>query len=425
MRYLYYNRTMSFSEKWFNRSNESLEGISTDEFIGYVQPKTQEAITMDGIRDQLDSGRPLNVKFGTDPTGPDLHLGHVVPIRVLDLFSRAGHNIDLVFGDFTAKVGDPSGRSNERPLLSDSTISENVSTFRDQVDKYFDTHTSNVKVSNNSAWLDEMSLSDVFEYLQETNLSEAVQRRDFRKRILAGKAISLAEAFYPTMMGIDSVELKTDIEIGGIDQLLNFQQTRKVQRNQGQVPEDVIMTPILEGTSGGGVKMSKSLGNYVPLNATPDEVYGKMMSIPDDIILNYITAFAPVHTDEVSRLKQSIESRPLEMKKQLATYLAALSISNMDDGLAARERFERRFARKEFTEDDMEKLVSGSALIYSLTATGKYKSRNEIRRLAKQGGIKLDGTPVSEDEVMSTIPPAGAIITVGKRTVFCVATPEE
>ena len=171
--------------------------------------------------------------------------------------------------------------------------------------------------------------------------------------------------------------------------------------------------------------MSKSLGNYVPLNATPDEVYGKMMSIPDDIVLNYITAFAPVHTDEVSGLKQSVESRPLEMKKQLATYLAALSISNMDDGLAARERFERRFARKEFAEDDMEKLVSGSALIDSLTATGKYKSRNEIRRLAKQGGIKLDGTSLSEDEVMTTTPPIGSIVTVGKRTIFRIAKSEE
>lgn len=415
---------MSFSERSFRRNTESLGGISTDEFLGFIEPKTEKAITMEGVRQQLDSEQPLNVKFGTDPTGPDLHLGHVVPIRVLDLFSRAGHTIDLVFGDFTAKVGDPSGRSSERPLLSDAVIVENVSTFRNQVDKYFDTRSPNVRVSNNSTWLSPMSLHEAFEYLQATNLSEAMQRRDFRDRVLGGKAVSLAEAFYATMMGIDSVVLETDIEVGGLDQLLNFQQARTVQRNRGQNAENVIMTPILEGTSGGGIKMSKSLGNYVPLRAAPDEVFGKIMSIPDDIILQYMVAFAPVHSREVYGLQHEIEHQPLEMKKQLATYLSGLSVSSLDRGITARENFERRFTRKQLSEEDIESLPAGDTLIDALEATGRYKSRSEIRRIAEQGGIRIDGVAISSEELMAIAPAPDSTVTVGKRTAFRVTATE-
>ncbi|MDB5162484.1 MAG: Tyrosine--tRNA ligase [Candidatus Saccharibacteria bacterium] len=413
---------MSFSEKKFSKTYESLEGATPNELISLIEPKIEHAITIDSVKEQLEKGEPLNIKFGTDPTGPDLHIGHVVPIRVLDILSRAGHNIDLVFGDFTAKVGDPSGRSNERPLLTDEKISENVSTFRTQVNKYFDTTRSNVKVSHNSDWLKDMPFSEVFKYLQDVNLSEAMQRRDFRTRLLGGQGVSLAEAFYGTMMGIDSVQLETDIEIGGIDQLLNFQQTREVQRNRGQHAESVLMTPILEGTSGNGIKMSKSLGNFVPLRATPNEIYGKMMSIPDDLILKYMTAFAPVEQSELEGLSKQIADNPLEMKKQLATYMAAISTSELSKGLEERENFERRFVNKTLDEKDIQVLPSSvDSLIDGIFATGNYSSRGEIRRLALQGAIKIDGQKVSEEELLGALPESDTIVTVGKRSAYRIA----
>ena len=410
---------MSFSDEKFHESYVSLEGATPDELIAYIEPKAEKVSDFDRIRQRLASEEPLNVKFGTDPTGPDLHIGHVVPIRILDIFSRAGHNIDLIFGDFTAKVGDPSGRSSERPLLTDEKIAENVSTFRAQVDKYFDTNADNVRVSHNSDWLKDMPFSTIFRYMQEVNISEAIQRRDFRNRVLGGMSVSLAEAFYGTMMGIDSEVLRTHIEIGGIDQLLNFQQAREVQRNRGQEPEDVIMTPILEGTSGGGLKMSKSLGNFVPLRAGSNEIYGKMMSIPDNLIEKYICAFAPVQQPELEQIRKDIASSPLEMKKQLATYMAALSTSSLETGMEERENFERRFAKKTLSEEDLVELPAHSdMLIDALIATGAYKSRNDIRRLAQKGAIKIDGLKIDEEGLFEAMPTADSIVTVGKRKAY-------
>lgn len=413
---------MSFSENKFSKTYESLEGATPDELISLIEPKIEQAITLDGVKQQLERDEPLNVKFGTDPTGPDLHIGHVVPIRILDIFSRAGHNVDLIFGDFTAKVGDPSGRSNERPLLTDEKIAENVSTFRTQVDKYFDTTSPNVKVSHNSAWLKDMPFSEIFRYLQDVNLSEAMQRRDFRTRLLGGQGVSLAEAFYGTMMGIDSVQLETDIEIGGIDQLLNFQQTRGVQRSRGQEAESVLMTPILEGTSGGGIKMSKSLGNFVPLRATTGEIYGKMMSIPDELIEKYMGAFAPIEQSELEGLRKQIADNPLEMKKQLATYMAAISSSDLSKGLEERENFERRFVNKTLDEKDIQVLSSSAAsLLDGIFATGNYASRGEVRRLALQGAIKIAGLKISEEELLGAVPTSDTIVTVGKRSAYRIA----
>lgn len=416
---------MSFSEVKFRESYESLEGATPDELIAYIEPKAEQVSSFDSIRNRLASEESLSVKFGTDPTGPDLHIGHVVPIRILDIFSRAGHNIDLIFGDFTAKVGDPSGRSSERPLLTDEKITENVSTFRAQVNKYFDTNADNVKVSHNSEWLKDMLFTTIFQYMQDVNLSEAMQRRDFRNRVLGGKGVSLAEAFYGTMMGIDSEILKTDIEIGGIDQLLNFQQAREVQRSRGQEPEDIIMTPILEGTSGGGLKMSKSLGNFVPLRAEPNEIYGKMMSIPDDLIEKYIHAFAPVQQSELEQIRKDIASDPLEMKKQLATYMAALSTSSLETGMEERENFERRFAKKTLSEEDLVALSAHSdTLIDALMTTRAYKSRGDIRRLAQQGAIKIDGLKVDEESLFGAMPTTDSIVTVGKRRAYRIASSE-
>lgn len=411
---------MPDSTTLFNRSHESLVDIPNEEITSLLLPKTEQAITMEGVRAKLDEDRPLHVKFGTDPTGPDLHLGHIVPIRVIDIFSRAGHHIDLIFGDFTAKVGDPTDRSGDRPILTDGEIATNMHTFEDQVNRFFDTKSENVHIHTNSSWLGKMALTDVFGYLQAINLTEATQRKDFRERIQQGRAVSLAEAIYGTLMGIDSVHLGTDVEVGGVDQLLNFQQTRAVQRSRGQKAEEIIMTPIIEGTSGDGRKMSKSYGNYVPVRAEVDDIFGRMMSIPDGLILPYLKAFAPVYESELESLQHSIDNDPLEAKKQLATYMVSLASGSIEVGANSRETFERRFADKNIADEDAVILpYTEKSLIEVLIESGTFKSKGELRRLAEQGGIKVDGNKI-DPGVLSGGVVDGMLITVGKRRIFKV-----
>lgn len=415
--------TMRYGETLFARNEESLEGASGDDILSMIQPKTQQAISFEGIKERLDAGEQLQVKFGTDPTGPDLHLGHIVPIRILDILSRAGHHVDLIFGDFTAKVGDPTGRNKERPMLTDEDIARNMSTFQSQVNHYFDTTAENVRVHRNSAWLGQMALSEAFSYLQAINLTEATQREDFRNRMQNGQAVSLAEAMYGTLMGMDSVHLDTDLEIGGIDQLLNFQQTRAVQKARGQRPEEIVMTPIIEGTTGDGRKMSKSYGNYIPVRIENDDLFGKFMSIPDSLIVPYITAFAPVRKEDIHAIELAVKQNPMEMKKQLATYMVATSSGSYDMGLEMRQGFEDRFANKKLDIDSLPVVTHSQTVIDTLLATGDYKSRSEIRRLAQQGGIKINGVTVSEEEALSSeYKIAGDdVLTVGKLKAYKIS----
>lgn len=410
---------MSFEEKYFNSNSESLENISTNDLLSLLHPKIEKAITLDGVRSKLMDGERLSVKFGADPTGPELHIGHAVPMRVVDIFSRAGHNIDLIFGDFTAKIGDPTGRSDERPQLTDEQISDNMSTFKEQVDSYLDVTRDNVRIHRNSSWLGKMALSSVFQYLQVINLSQAMQRDDFRQRAQKGQSVSLAEVMYGAMMGIDSHQLETDVEIGGIDQLLNFQQTRDIQRHLGQTPEDVVMTPIIEGTGNDGRKMSKSYANYIPISTDADNLFGKIMSIPDSSIISYIKAFAPVRDDELNSIEGATLNDPMEMKKQLATYMVATAKKDRAIGLAAREDFERKFSRKEINVSDAEPLIARSSLIDTLLSSGHFKSRSEVRRLAAQGGVKVDGSKIDEEE-LGGASLVGSLVSVGKRRIFAI-----
>lgn len=402
---------------YFERSRESLDEIASDEFISLVEPKIEYNLSLENIKERLDNNEKLRVKMGIDPTGPDVHIGHAVPIRVLDLFSRAGHDIDLIFGDFTAKIGDPSGRDSDRKVLTDSEIAANVASYREQVQNFFDTNAENVRIHRNSAWLGRMALHETFEYLQMVNLSEATQRKDFRERMQKGSAVTLAEAMYGTLQGIDSVHLESDIELGGIDQLLNVQQARNVQRNMGQNPEDILLTPIIEGTTGDGRKMSKSYDNYIATTASADDIFGKIMSIPDTLIVPYAVAFAPVNKEDIRGLTSATQNNPLEIKKQLATYLAATSTGSLEQGELARENFERRFSRKEIKDNDTQTLTDKGSLLDTLMSSGDFKSRSELRRIADQGGLKAGGVKLSTDELLGAFP-SDSIVTVGKRRAY-------
>lgn len=410
------------ADVYFERNKESLDGITSDEFISLVEPKIEYDLSLENIKERLDNNEKLRVKMGIDPTGPDVHIGHAVPIRVLDMFSRAGHDIDLIFGDFTAKIGDPSGRDSARKVLTDSEIATNVASYREQVQNFFDTNAENVRIRRNSAWLGRMALSETFEYLQMVNLSEATQRKDFRERIHKGSAVTLAEAMYGTLQGIDSVHLESDVELGGIDQLLNVQQARKVQRSRGQNPEDILLTPIIEGTAGDGRKMSKSYDNYVATTAGADDIFGKIMSIPDTLIVPYAVAFAPVNKEDIQGLTIATQNNPLEIKKQLATYLAATSTGSLEQGELARENFERRFSRKEISRDDLTEVAIApqNSILSALISTGGFKSNGEVRRLAAGGGIRLNGQKLTEDELLQQAD-EGQTILVGKRRGFRIS----
>jgi tyrosyl-tRNA synthetase len=222
-------------------------------------------------------------------------------------------------------------------------------------------------------------------------------------------------------MGIDSAHLETDVEIGGIDQLLNFQQVRKIQRSRGQAAEEIIMTPLIEGTTGNGHKMSKSEGNYIPATAEPTELFGKLMSIPDHLIMPYLKAFAPVYEADLAALHLFANDKPMEAKKQLATFVVGLSTSDLETGRQARESFESRFTRRTISEADAVRIVAdeSSTLIASLISTGDFKSNKELRRMAEQGGVKINGEKVTVDVLDQGIA-SGSIVTVGKRKVYSI-----
>lgn len=408
-----------YDELYFNRLSENWQDLSTEEFIGYLTPKSQQILTHEGLKKLLDEKRELRIKFGIDPTGSDVHMGHLVPVMFLRQFMRAGHHVDFIIGDFTARIGDPSGRSTERAPITKEAIEANYKTYADQISAFIDV--SKLNLHYNSTWLEKTTLQELFPVLQSVSLTEAVQREDFRARFKNEQAVSLAEATYGVMMGLDSVALKTDIEVGGIDQLLNFQQCRGVLAHYGMKEEVVLTTPILEGTAGDGRKMSKSFGNYIAATAPAVDKFGKIMSIPDSLIVSYFTSFADVHEREVEELTEFAKSNPLEAKKQLAAFIVAFEAGNIEAGLDEREAFERKFAKKEVTTEDAIKLPysEGKTIFDALMAGSHFASKSELRRLFEQGAVRhiLDDREVEIpiDELVENI---DGVVRVGKMKLF-------
>ncbi len=371
------------SQTLFLRDQESLEGIDAKEMESLLEVKIQKAITLKSIKKILEEGKKLNVKFWTDPTWPELHLWHIVPLRILNLFRRAWHNIDLIFWDFTAKIWDPTWRDEGRKALTDEEIRKNMSTFQEQVDPYCNTRWENIRIHQNSSWLNKVQLPEIFDYLSATSLTDAMQRNDFRNRVDNQQSVALSEVIYWTLMWVDSVFLNTDVEIWWIDQLLNFQQVRRIQEFKWQNPEKIIMTPIIQWTDWSERKMSKSYGNYIPALADSKEIYGKIMSIPDNLILQYFKSFAQIYKTDIGSLEKMIADNPLEAKKQLAMYITALSAGNYDIWLAERENFESLFSKGNISIEDTKELknLQGLSLLDILFNSGDFKSKSEIKRM--------------------------------------------
>lgn len=360
------------------------------------------------IIEAAQKGRQFIAKFGIDPTGAEVHLGHAVPMLILSRFQRMGHQVVFIVGDMTAKIGDPSGRSDERPALTDEDIARNLTTYRAQVTPFFDFDRAQFR--HNGDWLREISLPRIIEITSQIPVSMPLQREDFRKRLDAGEGLSLAELMYSVVMALDSVETNCDLEVGGIDQFLNMQMCRKVMDICGQTPELVVATSLIEGTDGTGAKMSKSKGNYVPLTAPDGEIFGKIMSVPDRVVEQYFRALSEWRDSELAATSERLKAgtlHPMDLKKILAGEVTA-AIHGVDAAMKARDEFVARFSKRTFSEvENLPTIADTSQPITEVVkALGFAKSNGDVRRVAQQNGLRLvvesDGNqeqvPLSADE---------------------------
>jgi tyrosyl-tRNA synthetase len=358
------------------------------------------------LAEQLAEGRSLRLKLGVDPTSPDIHLGHCVVLNKLRAFQDAGHLVVLIIGDYTALVGDPSGRDATRPVLGEAEIEANAETYKQQAFKVLDRDRTELR--RNSEWLD-MPSAELFDLVRRTTVARLLERDDFTKRMAAGQPISTLELLYPVLQGYDSVAIEADVEFGGTDQKFNLLFGRDIQAAYGQTPQSIVTMPILPGTDG-KLKMSKSYGNYVAVADPPEEIFGKLMSIPDAVMAEYFTLLLSEPLDP---------SRPaVEAKRELARRLTD-RFHGEGAGAAAEAGFDRVHVRGELPDEIPVARVSGdggSVHLPALIAAEFELSSSEARRLIGQGGVKLDGEPI--DPGVLDLPVErldGAVLQVGKR----------
>ncbi len=359
-------------------------------------------------------GKPLKIKAGFDPTAPDLHLGHTVLLRKLRQFQELGHEVYFLIGDFTAMIGDPTGRSETRPALTKEQVLENAKTYKEQVFKILDPEKT--KIVFNSKWFNEMGAEDIIRLCAKYTVARMLERDDFKKRFESGISISIHELIYPLFQAYDSVALEADVELGGTDQLFNLLIGRHIQREYGQEPQVILTLPILEGLDG-VQKMSKSLGNYVGIMEPPFEMYGKIMSIPDELMWKYYILLTDIPEEEIEKMKEEVEEgrfHPKEAKKRLAKYIVTQYHSE-EAAKKAEEEFERVFSKRQAPSEAPEVEVKAGELRLPvfLQEVGMVKSRSEARRLISQKAIDLDGTPVKEEVIQVT--PGEHILKIGKK----------
>ncbi len=367
-----------------------------------------EIISEEELRKKLEESartkRPLNIKAGFDPTAADIHLGHTVLLRKLRQFQDLGHKVIFLIGDFTARIGDPSGRQEARKQLTKEEVSANAVTYKSQVSKILDV--DKIQISFNSEWFEKMSVLDILKLTAHATVAQMLARSDFKKRLSKAEDISLLEFMYPLLQGYDSVKLEADIELGGTDQLFNLLVGRDIQKDFGQAQQVVITTPLLEGTDG-IQKMSKSYGNYIAINDNPNEIFGKIMSISDEMMLKFYTLL----TDE--DLESVKKKHPKEAKLSLAENISRQYHGN-ELAEKARQEFEQVFSKRELPKDaavyKLKKQRSG--IIDILMDSGLTESKNEARRLIKQGGVSLEGERLDKEDA---IVDKEGILRVGKR----------
>ncbi len=361
------------------------------EQLKIIKRGTEAIIPEDELLSKLEASakdnRPLKVKAGFDPTSPDLHLGHGIILKKLRDFQALGHEVLFLIGDFTAYIGDPSGRSETRPSISKEEIIKNSKTYERQVFKVLDEQ--NTQVLSNSHWLSELGPEEFMRLTSLVNVSRILDRDDFSKRYKEGVSISLREFIYPLVQAYDSVQMCCDIELGGTDQTFNILLGRDFQRHYGQSPQVGVFLPILEGTDG-TKKMSKSLGNYIGLDESPQDIYGKLMSISDELMWRYYLLLSTCDEEEIKELKAR---HPMEAKKALASEIVSW-LHDPQSALEATRDFETKFSKRSFPEDVKEKVYSSSSrkvVDLVLEVSDSVSTRGQAKRLISQGGLVING----------------------------------
>lgn len=353
----------------------------------------EEIVDKKNLEKKLNSGRQLRIKLGIDPTSPNIHLGRSIPLLKLRDFQELGHQIVFIIGDFTGIIGDTSDKTSERPMLSPETIQANLKTYIEQAAKIIDVNQA--EVHYNSTWLKDLKYLDIGEQANLFSLNEFISRDNINRRLKDGKRISLRELLYPLMQGYDSVQVKSDVEIGGTDQRFNLLTGRDMQRHYQQEPQDIITNPLIEGLD--GRKMSSSFGNTVNLFDEPNDMFGKIMSLQDELIIKYFTLLTRVELTTIAEYESQLKNglNPRDLKLQLAQELVKMYHSE-SDAHKAKDYFVSTFSKKEIPDDMPEFQLADCNIISVLVDSKLVSSKSEARRLLEQGGIKINGEVVKE-----------------------------
>ena len=402
--------------------------MTLDEQLAYLTKGAVDVVRRDELRKKLEraaaTGVPLTVKVGFDPTAPDLHLGHTVLIRKMKHFQDLGHRVIFLIGDFTGLIGDPTGRSKTRPPLTREEIERNAETYRTQVFKLLDP--AKTEVEFNSRWLGELGSEGWIRLAARYNVAQMLERRDFKQRYEQGKPIALHEFLYPLGQGYDSVHLKADVELGGTDQLFNLNVGRDLMPGYGLEPQIVLTTPLLEGLDG-VEKMSKSMNNYVGVAEAPGEMFGKVMSISDDLMWKYYLLLTDAAEPEIAAMKAEVASGALHPKtaKQNLAERIVVDFHSADAAARAREEFDRRFTKGEIDTASIEEVhvvvpAEGAALAKLMADCGLAASASEASRKIQQGGVRVDGEKVGDARRRVEAGAPAFLLQVGRRAVRVV-----
>jgi tyrosyl-tRNA synthetase len=400
--------------------------MTVNEQLAYLRKGTTEIIREDELRAKLEksakTGKPLRVKLGVDPTAPDIHLGHTVVIRKLRAFQELGHTVIFLIGDFTGLIGDPSGNSATRPQLSREEINANAETYKRQIFKLLDPAKTELRF--NSEWMDKLGSDGFIRLASHVTVRQILERDDFAKRLSEEKPIALHELLYPLTQAYDSVALEADVELGGTDQKFNLLMGRNLQREYEQEAQVAVITPLLEGTDG-VQKMSKSLGNYIGINEAPSEIFGKVMSISDDLMWRYYELLTDLRLDEIQQLRSQAEGgdrHPRDLKVELAKRIIT-DFDSAEDANAAEDGFNRIFREKQ-APDDIKKwllnYVGRKKVARVLVDAELAPSMAEARRLIEQGGVRINDDKVTQTDAEIEVTKQEFLIQVGKRRFLSV-----
>ncbi|PLX55892.1 MAG: tyrosine--tRNA ligase [Chromatiales bacterium] len=381
-----------------------------------IRRGTDEILLEDDLRRKLGEGRPLRIKAGFDPTAPDLHVGHTVLINKMRQFQDLGHEVIFLIGDFTGMIGDPTGKSATRPPLTREEIIENAATYEQQIFKILDPEKTLVMF--NSSWMGEMSAADLIALAAKHTVARMLERDDFNKRYKGGQPIAVHEFLYPLVQGYDSVAMRADVELGGTDQKFNLLVGRQLQQAYGQTPQVVITMPLLEGLDG-VQKMSKSLGNYIGITESASEIFGKVMSVSDNLMWRYYDLLSLQSSASIDRLKEAVAAgrNPRDVKLDLAEEIVA-RFHGAAAGPDAREQFLARFQKGAMPDDMPDVKIDGGGnpvrLTRILKEAGLTPSTSEAMRMIRQGAVKIDGQRI-DDPAREVVPGDGLVCQVGKR----------